>query len=152
MSYRLSDMVITNMQSNGYARGLRPICLLCTMDNPADDSLAQGMRFLCITTRMGLKPCRSCGDVNADGFGDLAAIYTGVGSANTTYLPWLGWIAQLCRRPCTRPSSLCLLALSRHSTPSSQAIDITVSSRYSQAYILQTNLYSMRGEHDRNCV
>jgi len=131
---------ISNKHSNGYGRAYDQLVYVYD-GNPADDSLAQAW-FPLYYNEDGFETMCSCGDVNADGFGDFAAIYTGISTAKL--LIYLG-SAGFSNVDDHDSTELALTLASENPTSNSQAIDVTITVGKPGLYTL--DIYSMRGEH-----
>jgi hypothetical protein len=127
------------MQTNGYARGYNPSVYVYD-GNPASDSLAKA-RFPLYYKDGGFETVCSCGDINGDGFGDLAVIYSTV---NGGFL-----VVYLGENPISfvADSDISMLNLdfsSEHPVSSGKSLQISLTVDKPGTYTVA--LYSLRGE------
>ncbi|MFN5866638.1 MAG: hypothetical protein ACK45R_06540 [Candidatus Kapaibacterium sp.] len=130
---------VTNMKSNGYARGYNPFIYVYE-DNPADDSIAKA-KIPLFYKNNSFEIISSCGDVNADGFGDLAVVYTGIDGPSL--LIYLGTNMSAGVSNDAQPG-LSFSIDSQQPFKTGQPLNITIDAKKPATYT--ANLYSVRGE------
>jgi hypothetical protein len=127
------------MKSNGYARGYNPFIYVYE-DNPADDSIAKA-KIPLFYKNNSFETISSCGDVNADGFGDLAVVYTGIDGPSL--LIYLGTNMSAGVSNDAQPG-LSFSIDSQQPFKTGQPLNITIAAKKPATYT--ANLYSVRGE------
>ncbi|MFM8178088.1 MAG: hypothetical protein ACKOAG_02750, partial [Candidatus Kapaibacterium sp.] len=130
---------ISTLQTNGYARGYNPTVYIYE-GNPATDSVAKA-RFPLYYKDGGFESVCSCGDVNGDGFGDLAVIYSAVNGS--TLVVFLGENSPTAV-PDADTSTFALDISSEHPVSSGQSLRVSLTISKPGAYAI--TLYSLRGE------